>query len=117
MLTYILSIGFIVILFLLVIWFMIIEDYSDGLSTKEQSEPMKFERLSTLHQLNCLINKLEELELQNLSPCKTKLEKVTNRLKNLNRYQMKSELLFKDELMQYERAIEWIKSPAEFRNR
>ncbi|KAE9521618.1 hypothetical protein AGLY_017986 [Aphis glycines] len=96
---------------------MIIEDYSDGLSAKEQSVPVKFERLSTLHQLNCLINKLEELELQNLSPCKTKLEKVTDRLKNLNRYQMKSELLYKDELMQYERAIEWIKSPAEFRNR
>ncbi|XP_026821619.1 uncharacterized protein LOC113560036 [Rhopalosiphum maidis] len=117
MLTYILLIGFIAIFILIIIWFMIIEDYTDGLSAKQQSAPVKFERLSTLHKLNCLINKLEELELQNLSPCKTKLETVVDRLKSVNRFQIKSELLYKDELMQYERAIDWIKSPAEFRNR
>jgi len=113
----ILSIGFVVVIFWVVIWFLKKQDDSDCLSSEQPSAPVKFERLSTLDQLNLLLNKLEELEQLNLSPCKTKLETVADRIKNVNRYLTKSELLFKDELMQYEIAIDWIKSPAEFRNK
>ncbi|KAL5237366.1 hypothetical protein ACI65C_004776 [Semiaphis heraclei] len=117
MLADILSIGFVVVIFWLVIWLLKKQDDSDCFSSEQPSAPVKFERLSTLAQLNLLLNKLEELEQLNLSPCKTKLKTVADRIKNVNRYLTKSELLFKDELMQYEIAIDWIKSPAEFRNK
>jgi len=117
MLVDILSIGFVAIICWLAIWVMIKQDDSDRLSDIQPSVPVKFERLSTLHQLNFLINKLGELEQHNLSPCRIRLKRVEDRIKNMNRYQMKSELLYKDELMQYERFIDWIKSKAEYRNR
>jgi len=112
-----LSIAFVVVIFWLVILLLKKQDDSDGLSSKQPSVPVKFKRLSTLDQLNLLLNKLEELEQQNLAPCETKLKAVADRIKNVNGFRIKSELLYKDELMQYEGAIDWIKSPAEFRNR
>lgn len=117
MLADILSIGFVAIICGLPIWIMLKLDDSDGLSANQLSVPVKFERLSTLQQLNLLINKLEELEQRNYSPCKTKLEAVRDRLKNVEQFQIKSELIYKDQLEQYEKAIEWLKSPAEYRNK
>ncbi|XP_003240625.1 uncharacterized protein LOC100572057 [Acyrthosiphon pisum] len=115
--TEILKIGFIVLILWLVIRLFIKQDNCEGVSAKQPSVPVNFQRLTTLDQLKLLLYKLEELEQQNLSPCKTKLVSVAERLKKMNIFQIKSELLYKDELMQYERAIDWIKSPAEFRNR
>lgn len=112
-----LPIAFVVVIFFWVILLLKKQDDSDGLSSKQPSVPVKFERLSTLDQLNLLLNNLEELEQQDLIPCKTKLKTVADRIKNVNGLRIKSELLYKDELMQYEVAIDWIKSPAEFRNR
>jgi len=112
------SLVFVMVIICLVIWLLKKkDDDSDRVSSEQPSVPVKFERLSTLGQLNMLLDKLEELEQLNLSPCRTKLKTVAGRMKNVNRYLAKSELLFKDELMQYENAINWIKSPAEFRNR
>jgi len=117
MITEILKIGFVVLILWLVIKLLVKQDDSEGVSAKQPSVPVNFQRLTTLDQLNLLLYKLEELEQQNLIPCKAKLISVADRLKKMNIFQMKAELLYKDELMQYERAIDWIKSPAEFRNR
>lgn len=117
MIAEILKIGFVVLILWMAIRLLVKQDYSEGVSAKQPSVPVNFQRLTTLGKLNLLLYRLEELEQQNLSPCKTKLVSVTDRLKKMNIFQIKSELLYKDELMQYERSIDWIKSPAEFRNR
>jgi len=117
MISEILRIGFVALLLWLVIRLLVTKDDSEGVSAKQPSVPVNFQRLTTLDKLNMLLYKQEELEQQNLIPCKTKLVSVADRLKKMNLFQLKSELLYKDELMQYETAINWIKSPAEFRNR
>lgn len=116
MLSEIFAVIALVIIILSVGWFMVKRDMMDE-SDPEDLINENFKRLSPLRKIAMLINKLSDLKLSTLCPCKSGISILRERLLKLKQTQNKAILLCRDELMQCNRAMMWLEQSDHYRDK
>lgn len=112
-----LSVMAIIIMVLTIGWILSKRDELDERTEVDKLKIVLYKRQPSFQKIKILTNKLTELQRSPLAPDVAKIKITHKRLQELKNIQLKSELMYQEELMQCQTAMSWLEESEEHRER